>query len=181
MRRFRMIAFAIPLFLVGVVLSSCTSTPSASTGRTTQSTTVWIPAGWKSYTYGRARISVPRTWVVMNDYACPEGSPQGVLFLGPPNGAAASCPPNNGFWNSVTIESMPPVSDLTATVCPPFRMNHLVVYVGPCGTSNPAGITLWTIPTLGIQAEGIGTPNENVTEINRGAVVDRILHTLRSK
>ncbi len=47
-------------------------------------------------------------------------------------------------------------------------MNGLAVYVGPCTSSNAAGIVVYSIPALGVQAVGIGTLNENVTERVRG-------------
>jgi hypothetical protein len=83
--------------------------------------------------------------------------------------------------NSVTIAPLLPGSTFRQTACPPVKVNRLTVYIGPCSTSNAAGITEWSVPALEVQALGTGTASENVTGSGDGTVVGRVLHTLRRR
>jgi hypothetical protein len=165
------------LVVAAAMCASCTSTTSIS-GTTSRSSTVAVPPGWKTYTYGKVRISVPKDWAVVTNYACPGSPSVGTLYLGAPKGPPyASCPSDAGQGDSVTITPLPAgVADQRQCS---FKMNGLRVHYGPCTSSNAAGVIFYDIPTLGIRAEGTGGNKENVTGPGTGTVVGRVLHTIR--
>ena len=138
---------------------------------------VSIPQGWKTYTYRLLRISVPSDWAVEHvNNTCPVRSAPGTLNL---SGSKISlCYTGTGNANSVTLLSLPADNEYMS-LCPTISVNGLAAKVGPCGGSNAAGIVVYWIPALGVQAVGTGTDNENVTGPGTGTVVGRILHTLR--
>ena len=84
--------------------------------------------------------------------------------------------------NTVTLTPIPETATIGPLVCPPMRrMNGLRVSVGPCGSSDAAGLVIYLIPSLGVEAVGTGTSTENVTGAGEGTIVGRVLHTLRQK
>jgi hypothetical protein len=141
-----------------------------------------VPKGWKTYAYAQATISVPRSWAVRhNGYRCTQHpNAPGTLFLLPQSGSDL-CVRSTFDTNSVTISPLRAGTAYREPSCPPAKVNGLTIYVGPCGSSNTGGITLWSVPALGVQALGTGTASENVTGSGNGTVIGRILHTLRRR
>jgi hypothetical protein len=154
-----------------VAATVCTACASATTteGRST-SHTVPVPSRWNTYAYAKAKISVPRNWAVIRDSNCPDASALGTLELGIPK-VLSNCTEISPAINTVTLSSLTAGTNYKALSCSPVNVNELLVYVGPCSTSNAPGIIEWFIPTLGVEATGTGSRT----------VVDRILHTLRRK
>lgn len=166
------------LLMAASVLGACSSTSTTATSTT--STSVSVPRGWKTYAFKKVRISVPSNWTVERGDRCPNHSVPGMLRLAPPVQGSQQCPATFVNENTVSLRSLPARVNSTS-LCPPIRINGLQVYVGPCATSDPAGIVLYSVPLLGVQAEGTGTTQENVTGQGAGTVVGRVLHTLRSQ
>jgi hypothetical protein len=165
------------LLITAGVCAGCSTSGSAGAP---PSSTIAVPHGWKTYTYGKAQISVPSNWAVMTNYPCPGSRSTGTLYLGPPKGPPyASCPADVGQANSVTLTPLP-AGALDQSQCA-IKMNGLRVYVGPCSTSDAAGIVFYDIPSLGLRADGMGGSGENVTGPGTGTVVGQVLHTLRRR
>ena len=162
------------LVICSGVVGSGYSTAASATMRETRPDS--IPHGWRTYRYGRVRISVPSDWTAVH---CPVLflSAPGTLDLGKPT-VPTQCPAGFEDGNTVTLSSLPP-GDYYAALCPTIRVNGLLVHVGPCGSSNPGGMVFYVIPSLGVQAVGTGTNTENVTGPGTETVVGRVLHTLR--
>jgi hypothetical protein len=170
-----------PMELVAVL--SVPLSGSITFASNTRTLTGSIPRGWKTYTYGKAAISVPRTWVVKHEsYSCANNiTPvSGTLFL-LSQSSSGLCVRSNFNTNSVTISPLPAGDTYRQPLCPPVKVNRLTTYIGPCSSSDAAGITIWSVPALGVQALGTGTASENVTGNGNGTVVGRILHTLRRR
>jgi hypothetical protein len=120
-----------------------------------------VPHQWRTYTYHKAQISIPRGWAGVTNYLCAGSASVGMLYLGRPKGPPyASCPSDVGQGDSVTITSLP--ADTVDQPQCSFTMNGLRVHYGPCSSSNAAGVIFYDIPTLGIRAEGTGGNNQNV-------------------
>jgi hypothetical protein len=165
------------MVVAAALFASCSST-SPSSGKASPRSTVAVPHGWKTYRYGKARISVPADWAVLTNYLCASSTSVGTLYLGPPKGPPyASCPSDVGQGDSVTITPLSP-GTADQSQCS-FKMNGLRVHYGPRTSSNAAGVVFYDIPTLGIRAEGIGSGNQNVTGPGTGTVVGQVLHTIR--
>jgi hypothetical protein len=142
-----------------------------------------IPKGWKTYTYRSAVISVPRSWVVRHaNYSCGDTTlpGSGTLFLLPP-ATSDVCVRSAFNTDSVSLSRLPTGDTYIQPSCPPVTVNRLTTYIGPCTSSNAAGITVWSVPALGIEAIGTGTASENVTGGGKGTIVGRVLHTLRRR
>jgi len=165
-------AVLISVLVGAMICASCSPAKVTSPAPPTPTTGTSAPHGWQTFTYGRAAISVPHDWSVI----CPEVKPQDALTLGSSK-TSGPCPPRNE--NSVTLSAILDAAALASSSCGPTRVNSLPVYVGPCSSSNPSGITVWSFPTLGVQAVGAGGPSDDVTELHSGAVVDRVLYTIR--
>jgi hypothetical protein len=164
------------ILLIAVILGAACSLTTTTTGT---SATHLVPRGWKTYTYGRARISVPNDWAVVTNYNCPGSHPLGVLYLGPPQDPSASCP-FSGSQNSVTVTSIASGATYQSPLCSQIRVNGVRVFVGPCGSSNPGGLVIYWVPALGVEAIGMGIISENVTGPGTGTIVGQVLHTLRA-
>jgi hypothetical protein len=174
----RRAATTLALLLIGATVGAAWSTTTSAGAP--PSTTAAVPHGWKTYTYGKAQVSVPSDWAVRTNYLCPGSKSTGTLYLGPPKGPPyASCPADVGETNSVTVTPLPAGAP-DQSQCP-IKLNGLRVYVGPCSTSDAAGIVLYDIPSLGVRAEGMGGSGENVTGPGSGTVVGQVLHTLRRR
>ena len=168
------------LIIAATVCAGC-STPSS--GGTPPSSTVAVPHGWKTYTYGKATISVPSDWAVVSHYVCPDADGPGVVYLGPSENPGASCSPASFHHiNTVTVTPLQllPAGATYPSLCS-GKVNGLRVYVGPCSSGNPRGIVIYSIPSLGLQAIGSGTSSEDVTGPGTGTVVGQVLHTLRHR
>jgi hypothetical protein len=121
-------------------------------------TSVHVPHGWKSYTYGDAQISVPGSWTVLRPGTCPSGAgTTGTLFLGgtTPNSNCSILQASNDY---VAISS--PITQSMQSN--PMEVNGVRVFVG--FTSDPI---LWAAPSLNVQLAASG-PN-----------AEEALHTLR--
>jgi hypothetical protein len=135
-----------------------------------------VPRGWKSYTYGEATISVPSDWIVVTSYACPKPKEPGTLFLGPSENPDEVCPMYSLSVNSVTIA---PVSLQPGDACTRTgEVNGLMVEITPCGSGDATSSTVWTVPSLGIQAVATQAEGGSVGS-GSSTVVERVLHTLR--
>jgi hypothetical protein len=109
-------------------------------------------------------------------YVCPEPKGPGTLLLGPSNNPGEICPAYSFSVNSVTITPAPlHPSDACTRL---GKVNGLMVYVTPCSSSNAAGITEWTVPSLGVQAVATQAGGSSVGS-GSSTVVGRVLHTLR--
>ena len=135
-----------------------------------------IPDGWKTYTYGKAHISVPNNWVVVRNGDCSIRSAPGTLNL--ESSGVPSCPAPPGDANDVTLTSLPQGEHFSLRCSE--TINGLFASTGPCGgTSDTDGAISYVIPSLGVQAVGEGADDEDVTGPGQGAIVGRVLHTLR--
>ncbi len=156
------------ILLAASVCTGCSTTSSV----VPPSSTVPVPRGWKTYTYGKAKISVPRNWAVVTDYTCPDTVAPGVLYLGPSRNPGEVCPFTRNI-DTVTVTPLPAgTSDQSQCI---IKMNGLRVYLGPCGSSNPIGLAFYDIPSLGIRAKGGGSNGQT----GPGTVVHKVLQTLR--
>lgn len=167
MWRFAFLAF------IAVVASACGSTVATTTTSTAPS--VSIPIGWKTYSYGKAKISVPPSWTIASQGGCANGSAAGVLALGAPK-SLRNCPEGA---NSIVVSGLSSGDAQGLSLCPAVRMNELTVHILPCGASSDRGIVQYLVPSLGIEAVGTGSSSENVTGTGTNTVVGRALHTLR--
>lgn len=130
---------AIASFVAAALCAGCSSTTTAP------SSSVAVPHGWKTYAYGKAKVSVPSDWVVVTHYICPGLVAPGALYLGPPQVLGASCVPGPRI-DSVSILPLPGDANVPTTPACTMTMNGLRVYVGPCTSSNPAGVIIYEIP-----------------------------------
>jgi hypothetical protein len=162
------------LLLAASVCAGCSTTSSVGTP---PSSTVAVPRGWKTYTYGKAKISVPGDWAVVTKWLCPGLSSTDTLYLGLPKGLAF-CPAFVGPGDSIVVTALP-IGTAEQSQCR-IKMNGLRVYLGPCTSSNPIGVVFYDIPSLGIRAEGMGGIRQHVAAgSGPGTVVGQVLHTLR--
>jgi hypothetical protein len=164
-------------FVIGASgLGACSSTSTTAVSTTPVSAAV--PPGWKTVSFGKARISVPSTWTVEHGDRCPDHSVPGMLRLAPPTQGTQQCPASFVDANTVSLSLLQAGPNPTSW-CPLVRINGLRVHVGPCRGTDPLGIVLYSVPSLGIYAAGTGTADENVTGPGTGTVVGQVLHTLR--
>ena len=163
------------LLLAASVCAGCSTTSSVGSP---PNSSVAIPGGWKTYTYGKAKISVPSDWVVVTNYLCPDTVAPGALYLGPSKNLGEVCPQTPSV-DTVTVTPLP-AGAANQSQCT-IKMNGLRVYLGPCSSSNPIGVVFYDIPSLGISAEGMGTSSQNVTGSGTGTAVGQVLHTLRRR
>jgi hypothetical protein len=121
-------------------------------------TTVPVPAGWKTYTFGAAAISVPSTWAVERNTNCPDGQAVGTLLLGIPK-ALENCPALPASLTYVTVST--PSTTSGSSTSPgekPTIVNGVPVYPG---FGSPSSIE-WFVPALGVQIYGAGAGVEAV-------------------
>jgi len=170
-------ASALALLLIAAIVSTGCSTNSSEGSPSTSSD--GVPHGWKTYTYGKAQISVPSSWSVTKNYVCTGLNTTGTLYLGPPTGTAF-CPLDIKQGGSVTVTSLPGGINGDSPACK-LRSHELLVYVGPCSTSDAAGIVYFDVPSLGVRALGHGTYNQNVTDPEAKTVVDQVLRSIRRR
>lgn len=178
----RLVAGLIAVCVGSVGLTACGTAASTSPIINHPAVARSTPQGWKTYAYEQTATSIPANWRVVTDYdGCPGAQAQGTLFLGPPKDSAVGCAglAQITVGDTVTLTSFPEaISDPKLSSCALTRVNGLKVYVGPCSSSDAAGLTWWVVPALGVQAQATqrgGSPvrNESTT------VVGRVLHTLR--
>jgi hypothetical protein len=158
--------------LIALCASAC---GSVTTTTTTTAPAASVPIGWKTYTYGKAKISVPASWTVVSSKGCTEGSAPGVLALGAPR-SLADCPVGA---NSIVVSYLPPGDAQAMSLCPAIKVNGLSVHVLPCTHSTKRGIVQYLVPALGIEAVGTGTSGEDVARTGSDNIVGQALHTLR--
>lgn len=164
-------------FSGALVLAGCggRTDPKTGPGVTGIHPSSSVLQGWKTYTYGKARISVPRDWAVKHNSNCPDRAAPGTLILGSPN-RPSQC--NGPSVYTVSLSSLPADADPFLN-CPTITINGLPAKIGPCATSDASGVVIYWIPALGVVAYGTGTQYGDVTGTGTGTVVGRILHTLR--
>jgi len=166
MKMMRIGATVICLVVASSVLGAC----STSTTVSKSSHPISTPQGWRTYTYGKARISVPSEWAVERNAVCPINSAPGTLSLGNPK-RYSGCPDAHSDDNRVILSSVEHFSSAHfSSQCPAIRVNGLRAYVGPCESSDADGHVSYWIPSLGLTAIGVGADM---------TVVSRVLHTLR--
>ena len=148
------------LLLVASVCAGCSTTSSVGTPPIS---TVAVPSGWKTYTYGKAKISVPGDWVVKYDTDCPNAAPTGALLLGSST-APGSCLPFQIPNGVVRVDRLGAKASAWSVPAgqKPVSVNGIPVYVG---YGSPSTIQ-WTVPSLDVQVTGAG-PDSN-----------RVVHTL---
>ena len=129
------------------------------------------PVDWPTFTFRSAAISIPRSWSVRRDQNCPDQSAEGTLELGLPR-VASTCVALVVPTMGVTVSALTP--DVAYASCPSFRVNGQRAYVGDCETRPPEGVTIWAIPSLGVEVAGSGSGN-----LKGSALVDLILRTIR--
>jgi hypothetical protein len=160
--------------LLAVSASACGSATTSATS-TTEPPTASIPIGWKTYAYGRAKISVPPGWILVSSQGCADSSAPGVLALGAPR-SLANCPVGG---NSIVVSSLPSGDAKAMSLCPAITVNGLRVHVLPCTGHRDKGIVQYLVPALGIEAVGAGATGEDVTGTGTDSIVSQALHTLR--
>ena len=145
------------------ILGLCGTSMAETSNRTSSETSVSIPKGWKTYTYHKATISVPVSWVVEHNKNCPDSS-AGVLLLGFPR-VLANCQEIPASASIVSIVSIPKSqeSGILKSMGGPMIVNDLHVY---SDFGCPATGT-WYAPSIGVEISASG-PYSN-----------RILHTIR--
>ena len=141
------------------------ATAAATVSRISPRPVVPIPTGWKTYTYGKASISVPRSWTVKRNQICPNTSAPGSLMLGFSK-AAYDCValPYPKSW--IRIQTMSKLSDAGSVFTggrPHQTVNGVPVIVG---FGSPATLA-WYAPSLQVELT------------SWGANAARIFHTLR--
>jgi hypothetical protein len=153
----------IGLWLVaGALCAACSSTTTSPMGTPTSST-IAVPQGWKTYTYGKMAIAVPSTWAVKHDTNCPNAHAPGTLLLGVPP-VLIQCVAYQYPATVVTVSQI--TAGMPGVRSPgqkPVIVNGVPVYVG---FGSPSTVH-WTVPSLDVQIMGTG-PESN-----------RVMHTLR--
>jgi hypothetical protein len=119
---------------------------------------VTVPKGWKTYTYGKAAISVPGDWAVTYNSACPNTTAAGILLLG---SSTVGCVVYHYSPTSVAVTKIQASAENALTN--PTMVNGTVVYVQ---FGSPSRI-VWVIPALDVVVAA-SAPDAN-----------RILHTIR--
>jgi hypothetical protein len=166
-----------------LVLSGCSSSAAPGQSKPAPSLTAQLPSGWRTHVYGKAALSVPASWVVVLDASCPPSAKYGTLFLGGLRYPGISCPAALGSGPAITVTHLGltgPGSQPTSPNCNPHTVNHLRVFVGPCATADivNGGLTIWTIPTFGIQVSAV-TNDDVYTGARTDTLVGKVLHTIR--
>ncbi len=145
---------------LALAISTCGGgSPTTSTGSTLPR--VSVPQGWKTYTYGKAAISVPSGWEVKHDTNCPNTSAPGALLLGYPK-VLEHCP-EYSVASYVAVIDIPAGSVSESAPQKATLVNGVPVFVGFASPSTIEG----TAPSLGFEIMGTGSD------------ASRILHTLR--
>lgn len=95
----RVIRLLVGLASLTLVISAC---GGGSTTKLTGSTlpSVSVPQGWKTYTYGKAAISVPISWEVKHDTNCPNTNAPGHYSSDTRKGGQSTAPrtPSGTMW-----------------------------------------------------------------------------------
>ena len=141
------------------------SATAATVNKPSPRPVVSIPTGWKTYTYGKASISVPRSWAVKRNQICPNTSAPGSLMLGFSK-AGYDCTAYIYPKSWIRIETVSKLSDAGSVFTggrPHQTVNGVPVIVG---FGSPATLA-WYAPSLQVELTSWG-PN-----------AARIFHTLR--
>ncbi len=147
------------VLLVAVSLPLLLAACSSSTTSSSTTTTVSIPAGWKTYTFGRMAIAVPSSWAVKHNTNCPNAAAPGALLLGVPP-VLINCP---AFGYPATVVTVSQLSSATSTTTvpvgqKPVTVNGVPVYVG---FGSPSSLD-WTVPSLDVRIFGMGPDTSQV-------------------
>jgi len=145
-------------------LTGLTLLLSACSGSTITTSTVSIPSGWKTYTYGKVAIAVPSSWAVKHNTNCPNTLSPGTLLLGLPP-VLSFCAAFQYPKSVVTVQQLNDQPKSTFGFPDsekPLRINGISVYVG---VGSPTMIQ-WSVASLDVQITGTG-PDSN-----------RVMHTL---
>ena len=151
----RGIRLGIALASIAIPLVACGS----STTATSSSTTVSIPSGWKTETYGKVAIAVPSSWAVKHGTNCPNAPAPGSLLLGLP-AVLSYCAAYQYPKSVVTVSQLS--SETSTTNVPagqkPVMINGIPVYIG---FGSPTTL-YWTVPSLDVQIIGTGPDSSQV-------------------
>jgi hypothetical protein len=164
MKRIRSHALAVSVMCAASALLAGTLFVPGAVGavqknaRQTSVRAVPVPRGWKTYTYGKAAVSVPADWAVTHNSACPNTTAAGILLLG---SSTVSCVDYHYSSTSVAITTMQASAGYVLTN--PTMVNGTPVYVQ---FGSPSRI-VWVIPSLDVVVAA-AAPNANL-----------ILHTIR--
>ena len=124
--------------------------------------TVSVPSGWKTYTYGKLALAVPATWAVKHDTACQTGGGEGLLLLGRPTNPS-SCTPPRAPTNLVAVTQFQGKVTKYIVGIRPVSLNGVPVYYEPI---NPGGGQVgggeWFIPSLGVQVVITGPDTDQI-------------------
>lgn len=105
LRRLSALVIALAGSLAVVVAAPAAIASATGATSTSQLRSIPVPAGWKTYTFDRAAISVPATWAVTHDSDCLDSRAPGLLILGAPK-TFHRCPDTaNGITGIVTVAS----------------------------------------------------------------------------
>jgi hypothetical protein len=151
---------------------------SSSKGRSAHpARSTLIPRNWRTYAYGKAAISVPRNWSIDT---CPAPSAAGTLDLGPLKMACKDVDSSTATTVTLTATtaSLRQI-ERSGGYCI-VKVNGLTIGISPCTSSNPSGIIVWTVPSLGIAASAFQKGSGSVGFLTV-SLVNRVLRTLRRR
>lgn len=142
-----------------LLLAAC----SSSTTSSSTTTTVSIPAGWKTYTFGKMAIAVPSSWAVKHNTNCPNAAAPGALLLGVPP-VLINCP---AFEYPKSVVTVSQLSSATSTTTIPVGQKPVTVNGVPmyAGSGSPSSLD-WTVPSLDVRIFGSGPD------------ISQVMHTL---
>jgi hypothetical protein len=145
------------LAVLPLLMAACIGSTTTST-----TTTVSIPSGWKTYTYGKMAIAVPSTWVVEHDTNCVDTAAPGALLLG--FSISSQCPASPRPGSYVAVLQFNPETYPFSLPPPgkPVIINGIPAW-GGLPSPESGG---WIVPSLRVQMSGSG-PDSN-----------RAIHTL---
>jgi hypothetical protein len=144
------------LLLAASVCAGCSTTSSVGTP---PSSTVAVPHGWKTYTYGKMAIAVPSNWAVKHDTNCPNAAAPGTLLLGLP-AVIEQCA---AFQYPMSVVTVSQLSSETSTTSVPVGQKPVTIKGIPVylGFGSPSMVQ-WTVPSLDVQITGTGPDSSRV-------------------
>ena len=148
---------AASLLAAGTMCAACSSSMTAKGTPTIH--TASVSRCWKTYSYDDAKISVPSTWDVIRDAACPKIVKRGTLLLGLPM-HTFDCALSDYTINFVAVTSMPP-DDMYGPECQADVIVNRLPASESCNTSGSLGTIFLQVPSLRIEAAGSG-PDANL-------------------
>lgn len=151
----RGIRLGLALAALAFSLVACGSSTKASS----PTTTVSIPSGWKTESYGKVAIAVPSDWAVKHGVNCPNAPAPGTLLLGLP-AVLSHCPLYQYPKSVVTVSQLTSATSTTKvpTGQKPVTINGISVYAG---FGSPTTL-YWIVPVFDIQIVGTGPDSSQI-------------------